>query len=429
MNIILGSSPNALALAQLLLKQGEKVQVIETASDFGAPYVTEAGLELGLDWVHFDEQLSQELGLKLEKLEHTGRSALKSDGGWLRITRQAVSGASSRDAERWPQFVQLLDQAAPLLREMQMSHLPVEAWRELGRRQSMEVLRLPWMSLRDLLDEWFEDETLKGLLAEVALEHVAIGPFACGTVFPLLVRWARGEVLAPATLKGGSASLVSALKTGLPDIVHQEGRARLGDGGLELNGQVYPCTKLWSDKDVRWTFSQLVSPRWLETDFYSGVRRVRGRGLWQRSSQRQSWPSDWPQSSQLDVIHLYPGLRRLERAHDFVKRQQTVPEELQPVQKVWPGLLDSSRPADLVQITHSWGPDQGLIDYEQRWGCPQGHLWGGQHDLSQAFFLRPFPDYSAPEIEPAIELCGVSANPGDFSGRSALRVSPKVALT
>ena len=430
MNIVFGSSPNALALALLLQKLGEPVQLIESARDFGAPYVTRQGLELGLDWLHFDPELASQLGLKLEYLQHTGRTALRADGSCLRLTRQSLSGASARDSERWPQFVQLLDQAAPLLRQMQNSQLPVEAWRNLGRRQSMEVLRLPWMSLRDLLDEWFEDETLKGLLSEVALEHVLQGPFACGTVFPLLVRWSRGEVLQPSTLSGGSSSLITSLRSQLKEVVHEVGSARLSEGGIELNGKVYPCTRVWSDKDVRWTFSQLVSPRWLETDFNTSVRRVKGKGLWQRAQETSSWPCDWPSQSHLDVIHLQPGLRRLERAHDCVKRNQEVPADLLPCQKVWPGLLDSSRPADLVQVTYPWGgPTPAEVDYEKDWLFPQGHFWGGQTDLSQAFFLRPFPDYEAPAIEPLVDLCGPSRNPGDYSGRSALDALPKRVLT
>ena len=104
------------------------------------------------------------------------------------------------------------------------------------------------------------------------------------------------------------------------------------------------------------------------------------------------------------------------------------------MQLCWPGLLDDSRPADLVQETFGYGsgwmtPQAGQayldvkdrryftpVDYEQDWQCTQGHLFGADRDLSQSFFLRPIPDYQEPLEN--VHLCGTALHPANHTGRS-----------
>jgi phytoene dehydrogenase-like protein len=440
-SLILGSSPNAFSAALTLAEAGHQVEMVEIATHLGAPYYTLEGGEVGLADLHFCSQLSQRFQLNLPSLHHTGRTALRSDGSFVRMTRPQLEGVHpSQDAERWPEFVQLLDQTSALIG--QVLHNPQapqdlpEQWRALGRRPSLEVLRLPWMSLRDLLDEWFLDEALKGMLAEVALEGVAQGPFASGTAFHLLRRWNRGDALAPATAPGGSSALIAALHQAATQkgvrLHHLAGPARVEGQQLNLAGEVLTFDHLLSDKDVRWTYTQLISPRHLETEFNTAIHRVRGRGVWQRVLGRGAWPANWPESSQRDIVHLHPGLRQLERNYDRLKRNQPVDG---PVQVCWPHFVDPSRPELLVQATLGYGGGSlptgipvdttwGPADYEQHWQCPQGHLWGGAVDLSQSFFLRPIPAYEA-EL-PDVDLCGASLHPGDYSGRSGLWAAQKV---
>ena len=446
-SLILGSSPNAFSAALTLAEAGHQVDLIEPAAQLGAPYHTrpEDGAEMGLAYLHFCPQLAARFKVDLPLLRHAGRTAIREDGSIVRLTSEGLEGAPEQDRHRWPQFVQLLDQCANLLGQLLHNPHPPgelqEQWRALGRRQSMEVLRLPWMSLRDLLDEWFADETLKGTLAGVALEGVCGGPFACGTVFHLLRRWAQGEVLQPATVAGGSSAWIQALaqaaqgrgvkvchSPGTPQLEWLEGRP----GKLLLNQQSFEFDQLLSDKDVRWTYTQLVSPRYLETEFNAAVHKVRGRGVWQRGVGQAPWPSAWPQSSQKDIIHLQPGLRDLERAYDRLKRRQDCAG---PVQLCWPHFLDAQRPANLVQETYGYGGGRSLPeisqrklfgpqDFESAWNMPEGQLWGGERDLSQSFFLRPIPAYEA-EL-PHLDLCGASLHPADYSGRAGQWAAQKV---
>lgn len=423
--LVLGSSPNAFAAAIRLAEAGQQVQLVENANHLGAPYVTLEGGEMGLAYTHFASLF--QFGVPM--VTHPARTALRADGSFVRLTPTALEGAyPARDGQRWPEFVALLNQAAELTSQL-LSHPErpgdlLGHWRGLGRRQSMEVLRLPWMSLRDLLDEWFECESLKGLLAEAALEGVCQGPFACGTVFHLLRRWVEG--FWPSSPRGGSTSLMLALQNAAErkgvKVSHSPGQATWSPGQLQLNGQTFEFDFLLSDKDVRYTFGTLVSPRYLETEFNIAVKHVRGRGVWQRGLGR--WACEFPQEVRQDILHWRPGLRDLERHYDRVKRKL---ESDGPMQLCWPHYLDSSRPADLVQATFGYGvgslPPEVTevryftpVDYEEQWQMPQGHLWGGERDLSQSFFLRPVPAY-APELD-GVDLCGASLHPGDYSGRA-----------
>jgi phytoene dehydrogenase-like protein len=52
-------------------------------------------------------------------------------------------------------------------------------------------------------------------------------------------------------------------------------------------------------------------------------------------------------------------------------------------------------------------------DFEERYQLSEGHLYGGEMTLSQAFFLRPLPglaQYRTP-IE-GLYLCGAATHPG-----------------
>ena len=354
--LVYGSSPNAFSAGLTLAAAGKQVTLVETSRDFGAPYFSQPSGELGLALTHFCPELSRRFGLQVESLQHAARSGLDTSGRFLRLTPEGLGGeARARDRDRWPGFVKLMEQAASLLRQLEGSEPDLlQAWRGLGRRQSMEVMRLPWTSLRDLLDEWFEDDLLKGILAETALEGVAQGPFACGTTFHLLRRWSRGEVLTPRVVAGGSSQLIEALR-GRADaagirVAHWPGHPTLD---LEknlfiLDGQSIEFQVLLSSKDVRWTYQQLVSPRYLETEFNTAVHRVRGRGLWTRALGDLSWPTSWPEELQKDVLHLQSGLCALERCWDEVKRHR-FPERAPAVFR-WPGFLDASFPGDRVEL-------------------------------------------------------------------------------
>src|SRR5439155_853422 len=96
-------------------------------------------------------------------------------------TQKGLASFSAKDAQTYPRFIEFLSQFAealdPIL-TMTPPNLPSPSWgegvslfrralrlRRLGKRAMQQMLRLPPMSIRDFLNEWFETELLKASFA------------------------------------------------------------------------------------------------------------------------------------------------------------------------------------------------------------------------------------------------------------------------
>src|SRR2546428_6057782 len=90
----------------------------------------------------------------------------------IQKTQKAIASFSPKDADTYPRFIEFLSQFAgaldPVL-AMTPPSLPSPTWgegvslfrralrlRRLGKRAMQQMLRLPPMSIRDFLNEWFE---------------------------------------------------------------------------------------------------------------------------------------------------------------------------------------------------------------------------------------------------------------------------------
>ncbi len=120
----------------------------------------------------------------------------------LRLTCESIAQFSKRDAETYPEWRNWIGQAGAvigplllqipprvgsrnfgdLLRQAQL------AWklRKLGVRGVADLTRLLTMSITDLLDQWFESDQLKGILAATGVIGAWAGPDEPGTAFVLL---------------------------------------------------------------------------------------------------------------------------------------------------------------------------------------------------------------------------------------------------
>jgi phytoene dehydrogenase-like protein len=151
-----------------------------------------------------------------------------------------------------------------------------------------EVVRLLVMSVRDLLDEWFESAELKGLLSGAGVRGLTQGPFAGGTTFTLLHHLAIGDGYFRASAKGGvgaiSRALANAARAAGAELRANTGPARvvIADGvasGVQLAGnETIDGAQVISDYDALYTFTQLVAPPELEPEFNRAVRRTRYNG-------------------------------------------------------------------------------------------------------------------------------------------------------
>ena len=188
--VVVGSDHNALVCALELKQSGHEVVVVEGRKLGGIASVMPASP------LAPEVATAYELGVSLEIV---GRVGVSSEGKQVQLSLREVSGdVGEQDQAKWKDFKKVMNNASELWRGLfEMDNRDVVSrWREFGQRQSMEVLRLPCQSLSELLDDWFETELLKAALGVAALRGTRQGPFAPGTAFLLLQRWARGEVWA-----------------------------------------------------------------------------------------------------------------------------------------------------------------------------------------------------------------------------------------
>jgi phytoene dehydrogenase-like protein len=332
--------------------------------------------------------------------------------------------------------------------------------RGYGRREMSEVMRLLVMSARDLLDEWFESPALKGLLAGPAVRGLTQGPFAGGTAFNLLHHLAIGDGYFRATAKGGIGAITEALAAAArahgAELRANAGAARvlLTDGaaaGVQMeSGETIDATRVISDYDARQTFTRLVDPPELEPEFNRAVRNIRYNGAVARVDLAlRELPSfaGVSEAALRGTLTIAPGLADLEKAFDAAKYggladrpyiEACIPTLADPtlapagrhVLSAWlqyapyRGSSDPQRIAELaIERLGEFAPDlRSLVlhtqvvtprEFEQRFQLSEGHLYGGEMTLSQAFFLRPLPglaQYRTP-IE-GLYLCGAATHPG-----------------
>jgi len=504
--ILLGSSPNALTAAAYLAVAGKRVLVLEPSAHIGGATATTQfadgfKADLGLISGRLDPGIVHDLQLHQHGLEVIERDTITSllpdrRSFTLPVDREAaaevIGGYAPSDAGRYGHFMKLLDLASDLLRTAYamtppQAHHPSSAealqlaalagqLRGYGRREMTEVMRLLVMSVRDLLDEWFENAALKGLLGSAGVRGLMQGPYASGTTFNLLHHLALGDGYFRATAKGGVGAISRALaaaaqaygaelraNAGVLQVVVTDGVAT----GVQLDtGEVIPATQVISDYDARHTFTQLVAPPELEPEFNRAVQHTRYNGAVARVNLAlRELPSftgiGYPLGAEealRGTLVIAPSLMQLEKAFDRAKygdvsdqpylevsipslADATLAPAGQHVMSIslqyapYRSNVDSQRVSELVLARLSeYAPNlRSLVlhaqvltprDFEKRFYLSEGHLYGGDISLAQAFFLRPLPGYA--QYRTPIEqlyLCGAATHPGGsvsgLAGRNA----------
>ncbi len=486
--VLLGSSPNALVAATYFAKAGQRVLVLEPSGYLGGVTATTQfakGFQADLSLIsgRLNPHIINDLQLYkhgLEIIERDTITSLLPQSFTLPANREAaidvIYGFAPNDAPRYRQFLQLLDLASDLLQTAYVmtppqAHNPSAAetldlaalvgkLRGYGRREMTEVIRLLVMPVRDLLDEWFENVELKGLLASVAVRGITQGPFAGGTTFNLLHHLTIGDGYFRATAKGGVGAISQTLakaaqssgaelriNTRVLRVVVKEGVAT----GVELDsGEIIEGVQVISDYDARYTFTKLISPPDLEPEFNRAVQHVRYNGSVARINLALSELPNFPtldEKALRGTLVISPSIMHLEKAFDSAKYgnvsdqpyiEVTIPSLADPtlapegnhVMSIWlqyapyKGNVDARQICELVLTRLSeFAPNlRSLVlhtqvltphDFQERFHLSEGHLYGGDMTLAQTFFLRPIPGFA--QYRTPIEqlyLCGAATHPG-----------------
>ncbi len=498
--VIVGGGHNGLACAAYLAKAGLDVLVLERRDVLGGAAVTEepwpgyrvssASYVVSL----MPPRIVNELELKRFGYDVSiitpDYFVPFPDGTsltlWGDLARdgQNIARLSKRDADAYVEFDAYFERIAGLLKDllfvvppnMRLAEAPRWA-RTAGRfrgwtgRDIHELVRLFTMSAADFLDEWFEDERVKGALATQAIIGAWCGPMTPGSAYVLMHHWIGeidGHFGAWGWVKGGMGGVSMAMarsaeasgatiRTDTPVAriaVNSEGRAV----GVELeDGSLIRAKAVVSNAHPTTTYLELIGEERLPAEVVRDIRRFRTRsGSVKINIALSELPTfeSWDQEGDVHrgLIAVSPSMEYLERAFDDAKygraSQHPYAEVMFPTAHE-PGLAPDGKHLMLAFTQYgpielresSWDSERDAYagrvidelaryapglpdaieeievltpkDIEDRYGLLGGNIMQGELTPDQMFSFRPIPffgDHRTP-IE-GLYLCGGGTHPG-----------------
>jgi phytoene dehydrogenase-like protein len=200
---------------------------------------------------------------------------------------EAIARSNAQDARRWPEFCERMARLARLMERLYLA-LPPDptgfatafAVRRLGRQGMEDLMRLVPISMAELLDDWFESDALKALLAAGPLRHVLQGPRSGGTAFCLL----HDHVGSPPGVFQPPVSDIHAVLAGLPGVEVRKAKAKsiaIEAGRITAvqlpNGESISAGSVISGLHPARTLIELADPGWLDPELARAVRHIRSR--------------------------------------------------------------------------------------------------------------------------------------------------------
>ncbi len=500
--VIIGGGHNGLACAAYLAKAGLDVLVLEKRDVLGGAAATEepwpgyrvssASYVVSL----MPPQVVRELDLKRFGYQVSIIAPdyfVPFDDGssltlWGDVKRdaEAIGRFSATDAERYVAFDRYFDHVARLLKDLlfvvppnlNLRDLPKWAttagrFRKWSGRDVHEVVRLFTMSAADFLDEWFEDDRVKGALATQAIIGGWCGPMTPGSAYVLMHHWIGeidGHPGAWAWVKGGmggiSQAMARAAEAAGAEVrtnaevdrlaINASGRAV---GVALVDGSLVRSQRVVSGAHPVTTYLSLVGEERLPGDVVRDVKRYRTRSgsvkLNVALSDLPEFPSwDQPGEVHKGLVAVSPSIEYLERAWDDAKygRMSEHPyiEVVFPTAHEPEGLAPDGMhlmlgfaqygPYDLREGSWDDGGREEFAkralaaigahapkledsiervevlaprDIEERFGLLGGNIMQGELAPDQMFSFRPIPnygDYRSPVA--GLYLCGSGTHPG-----------------
>jgi len=512
--IIIGSGHNGLVAAYYLAKAGFKPLVLERRKTIGGACTTEEfhpgfRASLASSTGPLSSQIVNDLQLHrygLEFIQPQVRvAALNLNGPPICIYEDAkrtgdeLAKHSKHDSEKYSEFLSCFDNIGRALRPL-LTMIPPnldapsksELWdlgklgwkiRGLGKKDEYRLLRYGPMAVADLAAEWFENETLRALVAARGIFGAFAGPWSAGTSAPLLLQAAQsGNPIAPATfVKGGMGALTDAIAKAATEagaeiqtdadiagILLKDSKAI---GVARRNGEEIFARAVISNADPKTTFLKLVDAGTLDPSFLQKIQNYRAHGTVARVNLALSALPNFKGVDETEKlagrIHVGPDIDYLERAFDAAKYGDFSPRPYMDI--TIPTLTDSSLAlggAHVMSIHAQFAPyklknsvwdsrreelgDAAVntlsdyapnlkelivgrqvitpLDLESKYGLSGGHIHHGEMSLDQLFAFRPLIGYA--QYRTPIEnlyLCGAGTHPGGgVTGAPGLNASREV---
>lgn len=424
--VVIGAGLDERVAAHLLARNGFSVVLIPDGNPNEEQGWIPPQVIRSLDLDSHGLQMTRPDPWAMAPLPGGGRLELWQD---LSRTTASIRSMSERDAAEWPGFCERMARLAQFLERLYGEPPPdplslrfALSARRLGREGLTDLLRLLPMPVADLLDDWFESDLLKGVLAAAGLRHLPQGPRSGGTAFGLLHR----HVGSPPGVFGPPRSNARAVLSGLPGVEVRAGevarigvhRGRVASVGL-AGGEETAAALVVSGLHPRRTLLDFVDAGVLDPELLRGLRHIRSRGTAARVTLQLDRA---PGFSRLTVA---PSLDYLERAHDDAKHGRAPTD---------PWLEASCDATNRVEVHLQYVPpptEDGRALEDRVLNLLSPHLGGaavtrrsillprdlGPHPadlaLDQALWMRPLPGLSRYRTPiGGLWLCGPSMHPG-----------------
>jgi phytoene dehydrogenase-like protein len=499
--IIIGGGHNGLACAGYLARSGMDVLVLERRDLLGGASSTEEiwpGYQVS-SAAYVLSLMPPEIVSELELERHGYRVSILDPDYWVPFpdgsqltlwgdvtkTAEEIARLNKKDAAAYVEFDKYFYRVGAMLKDLQFVVPPnltlrdIPRWLAIGgklrhwtRRDIAEIVRLFTISGAEFLDEWFEDERIKGALGTQTILGAWCGPMSPGSAYVLLHHWIGeidGRPGAWGWVHGGMGAISRALadsaraagasireSSGVRRVVVQGGRAT----GVELeDGSTLRAKQVISSAHPITTYLDLIGEEHLSEEVVRAVRRFRTKSgsvkvnlAMGELPQPTAWKGASPGAPHTGIMAVSPSLEYLERAWDDAKYGRC--SEHPYLEAVFPtvferdiapegkhmalcftqfgpydlreGSWDDEREAygrKIVQTIDEYCPGfaSGVEhmevlappDIEARYGLIGGNIMQGEMAVDQMFCFRPIPDYADYRTPIAsLYMCGGGTHPG-----------------
>ena len=502
--IIIGAGHNGLVTGCYLAKAGMRVLMLENRNIVGGACVTETDTFPGyrvstLAYVNslFRKEIIEDLQMKrhgFEMLERNPSSYTPlPDGRHLLLgpdssmTHSEIAKFSKKDALNYPKYEAMLEKIGAVVEPLLIQIPPnllrpslKDLWKLAklalgfkamgpGLSEAFDLLAGP---AKDILENWFESEPLKGTLATDAVIGAFSAPSAPGTGYVLfhhVMGETNGKKGVWGYVKGGMGEITRILadiakahktqiKTGckVERILVKGGRAV---GVACADGNEYFAKRIISNADAHVTFEKLLEPGLLPDSFQSGIRSIRYDSASLKINVALDRAPVFLASKGLannihlrGTVHICPDMEAIERAFDDAKYGQTsrvpilectlpsmVDPGVAPAGKHLMSMFIQYAPFNLKGTT--WETERDIfadrcfdlletyapgfkasvlarqvitpLDMERDFGLTGGNIFQGSMGLNRLHALRPLVGHSGYKTPiPGLFLCGSATHPG-----------------